>query len=69
MRVHMRVLMTVAGVVAGTTFVLGQSPGYKMTVSRDRLVNATNEPQNWLIMNGDFGALAIRSCRRSIVTT
>ncbi|HEX9555246.1 MAG TPA: PQQ-binding-like beta-propeller repeat protein, partial [Reyranella sp.] len=29
---------------------------YQMTVNRDRLVNAQNEPQNWLLMNGDYGA-------------
>ena len=30
---------------------------YHMTVNRDRLVNAQNEPQNWLLMNGDYGAI------------
>src|SRR2546428_2728275 len=29
---------------------------YRMTVNRDRLVNAQKEPQNWLLMNGDYGA-------------
>ena len=29
---------------------------YKMTVNGDRLVNAQNEPQNWLMMNGDYGS-------------
>src|SRR6187455_3662433 len=29
---------------------------YTMTVNRDRLVNAPNEPQNWLMMNGDYGS-------------
>src|SRR4030081_55323 len=29
---------------------------YQMTVNRDRLVNAQSEPQNWLLMNGDYGA-------------
>ena len=29
---------------------------YKLTVNRDRLVNAQNEPQNWLMMNGDYGS-------------
>src|SRR5258707_237802 len=29
---------------------------YKMTVNKDRLVNAGNEPQNWLMMNGDYGS-------------
>ena len=29
---------------------------YSMTVNRDRLVNAQNEPQNWLMMNGDYAS-------------
>src|SRR5262252_9784466 len=29
---------------------------YKLTVSRERLINAPNEPQNWLLMNGDYAA-------------
>src|SRR5258708_17691652 len=29
---------------------------YKLTVNRDRLLNAQNEPQNWLMMNGDYAA-------------
>src|SRR6266849_4567190 len=29
---------------------------YKMTVNRERLLNAANEPQNWLMMNGDYGS-------------
>src|SRR5262245_30306204 len=28
-----------------------------MTVSRERLINAQNEPQNWLMMNGDYGSM------------
>src|SRR3954463_2328040 len=30
---------------------------YSMTVTRDRLLNAQNEPQNWLMMNGDYGSM------------
>ena len=30
---------------------------YTMTVNRDRLINARNEPQNWLMMNGDYGSI------------
>ena len=52
MRAHTRILTTLAGVVACTTLLVGQ--GYKMTVSQDRLVNAQNEQQNWLLMNGDY---------------
>src|SRR5438105_13722866 len=29
---------------------------YKLTVSKERLLNAQNEPQNWLMMNGDYGS-------------
>ena len=29
---------------------------YKMTVNKDRLINAGNEPQNWLMMNGDYAS-------------
>ena len=43
--------ISVAAVTAAT--LVGQ---YSMTVNRDRLVNAQNEPQNWLMMNGDYGS-------------
>jgi alcohol dehydrogenase (cytochrome c) len=29
---------------------------YKANVSRERLLNADNEPQNWLMMNGDYAS-------------
>src|SRR5256885_13089968 len=29
---------------------------YRMTVNKERLLNAQNEPQNWLMMNGDYGS-------------
>jgi alcohol dehydrogenase (cytochrome c) len=29
---------------------------YKMTVNKERLINAANEPQNWLMMNGDYSS-------------
>jgi alcohol dehydrogenase (cytochrome c) len=29
---------------------------YKMTVNQDRLIHADREPQNWLLMNGDYGS-------------
>src|SRR6266481_5603176 len=29
---------------------------YKLTVNRDRLIDAQNEPQNWLLMNGDYAS-------------
>ena len=30
---------------------------YKLTVNRERLMNAQNEPHNWLMMNGDYGSM------------
>ena len=35
---------------------LAQQKGYSITVNNDRLIHAQNEPQNWLMMNGDFGS-------------
>src|SRR5262245_20216842 len=32
------------------------SSQFSMTVSEDRLRNAQNEPQNWLMMNGDYAS-------------
>ena len=29
---------------------------YRMTVNRDRLIKAENEPQNWLMMNGNYSS-------------
>ena len=55
MRAYTRILTTIAAVVAGTGLVIGQTQGYRMTVSQDRLINAQNEQQNWLLMNGDYG--------------
>ena len=48
-----------AALLAGSalsTAALAQQQGYKITVNKDRLVNAQNEPQNWLMMNGDYGS-------------
>ena len=39
--------------VAAVVTLQGQ---YSITVNRDRLINAQNEPQNWLLMNGDYGS-------------
>ena len=48
-------LVALAGVsaVALAAAALAQ---YTMTVNKDRLLNAQNEPQNWLMMNGDYGS-------------
>ena len=44
---------------AGSARRSGFAADYTMTVNRDRLVNAQNEPQNWLMMNGDYGSHAL----------
>src|SRR6187401_3868501 len=48
-------LVAVAGAVAVATATLPDQ--YSLTVNKDRLINAGNEPQNWLLMNGDYGSL------------
>lgn len=54
MRQHSSILTTLAAVVGISAMVSGAD--YALTVSQDRLINAANEPQNWLLMNGDYGA-------------
>ena len=44
---------SVAVVISAVTL----SSQYSLTVNKDRLINAQNEPQNWLLMNGDYGSL------------
>ena len=46
-------LACVAAVALGAITLAAQ---YTMTVNKDRLINAQNEPQNWLMMNGDYGS-------------
>src|SRR5207302_449668 len=58
---HSKTLATfAAAALAGASLLaLSASPlsaQYKMTVSKERLQNAQNEPQNWLLMNGDYGS-------------
>ena len=48
-----RMLLAAALVAAPSVAVSGQ---YQLTVTQDRLINAQNEPQNWLLMNGDYGS-------------
>src|SRR5215470_15684578 len=43
-------------ILAGAIFTVALAADYQMTVSRDRLVNAASEPQNWLLMNGDYAS-------------
>src|SRR5437773_12100308 len=44
------------GVLAITLAAATLVAQYNMTVNKDRLLNAQNEPQNWLMMNGDYAA-------------
>jgi alcohol dehydrogenase (cytochrome c) len=53
-----RLAVILAAVLAGVslaTLTTSQAQ-YKLTVNRERLLNAQNEPQNWLMMNGDYGS-------------
>src|SRR5207253_5308630 len=49
-------LTALAGVSAIALAAAGLAAQYTMTVNKDRLINAQNEPQNWLMMNGDYGS-------------
>jgi hypothetical protein len=44
------------GVSLSALAVSAQAAEYKMTVNGDRLIKSANEPQNWLMMNGDYGS-------------
>jgi alcohol dehydrogenase (cytochrome c) len=45
--------LVVGCALAGFAF----SAQYTLTVNKDRLLNAQNEPHNWLMMNGDYGSI------------
>src|SRR5258706_1783233 len=47
----------IAGALALGLSLAATAADYSMTVNRDRLLNAQNEPQNWLMMNGDYGSM------------
>ena len=51
---------TVGAILAGVSInaltTSGPQAQYKMTVNKERLLNAANEPQNWLMMNGDYNS-------------
>ena len=56
---HIRKLSGIACLAGASAAVLAASAfaaDYTMTVNQDRLINAQNEPQNWLLMNGDYGS-------------
>src|SRR5690349_23671412 len=47
-----------AALAVSVLVLAGTAPAaeYKMTVNKERLINAQNEPQNWLMMNGDYSS-------------
>src|SRR5690242_13132560 len=49
-----RFALVALAVAAGSVTLPAQ---YSLTVNKDRLNNAQNEPQNWLLMNGDYSGL------------
>src|SRR5215208_932592 len=51
---HLRTLTIAVACIVSVAFVSAQ---YSLTVNKDRLIHAMNEPQNWLLMNGDYGGL------------
>ena len=56
MRHHSRKLTVSTCVLALIASAVTLSGQYSLTVNKDRLINSTNEPQNWLLMNGDYGS-------------
>src|SRR5258706_1386670 len=58
MRSSVRNPLTMAVLAGGlaAAFAVAAFAQYNMTVNKDRLLNAQNEPQNWLMMNGDYGS-------------
>ena len=54
MRARTRISVALAGAAVASTIL--SAADYTLTVNQDRLVNALNEPQNWLLMNGDYGS-------------
>ena len=58
MRLSVRKPLRIAALAGGLAAALAVATfaQYNMTVNKDRLINAQNEPQNWLMMNGDYGA-------------
>ena len=56
---HIRKLSGIAVLAGASAAAIAASAfaaEYSMTVNKDRLINAQNEPQNWLLMNGDYGS-------------
>ena len=60
MRLGTSVATRSRAILLGVSFIALSAPAfaaeYKMTVNQDRLIHADREPQNWLMMNGDYGS-------------
>src|SRR5678815_6163181 len=54
---HSRTRTISTCLVALVTSAITLSGQYSLTVNKDRLINSDKEPQNWLLMNGDYGSL------------
>ena len=54
MQARTRISVALIGAAVASTIL--SAADYTITVSQDRLNNAQNEPQNWLLMNGDYGS-------------
>ena len=57
MRHYSPTLMLLACAVIAVAWVDTLDGQYSLTVNEERLINAQNEPQNWLLMNGDYGSM------------
>ena len=57
MRHHSPAPMVLVSAVIAVAWVVTLGGQYSLTVNEDRLINAQNEPQNWLLMNGDYSSL------------
>src|SRR5713101_857952 len=53
LRLAFAALLAIAAVALVAATLAAQ---YTMTVNKDRLINAQSEPQNWLLMNGDYAS-------------
>ena len=54
---HTKTLTVLAVALVAAAASTPLSGQYSLTVNKDRLINAANEPQNWLLMNGDYSSL------------
>ena len=54
MRQHSMVRAVGAAAFLVVASAIAAEARFSLTVNRDRLINAAREPQNWLLMNGDY---------------